>query len=165
VGAGRGARPHALLADDRGVHGELLGDPERGVGQLQVEPDQRVATGAHPGPRPGPAGGTGAAAEERVHDVAEPAEATERAAAVGRGGVRVATEVDDAPLVRVGEHLVRPSDLLEPFLRGGIRVDVRMQLAGQPAVGPLDLLAGRVRRDTQYPVVVRCHESPSPCAP
>jgi hypothetical protein len=42
---------------------------------------------------------------------------------------RVAAEVDDAPLLRVGQHLVGGADLGEPLLRPDVRVDVRVQLA------------------------------------
>src|SRR5262249_40972201 len=52
VGARRGAAPAALLADHRGVHGDVPGHPERRLGQLQVQPDQRVRAGPRPGPGP-----------------------------------------------------------------------------------------------------------------
>ena len=57
-------------------------------------------------------------------------------------------------LLRVGEHLVGVRDLLEPLLRLRVRVDVRVQLAGEPAVGPLDLVRRRVAAHAEDGVVV-----------
>ena len=56
-----------------------------------------------------------AAAEERLEHVAEPAETGgEPAAGVPRRALhRVAAEVDDAPLLRIAEHLVGDADLVE----------------------------------------------------
>ena len=64
----------------------------------------------------GPAGGR-PAAEEGLEDVAEPAETAEAVARRGRVLQRIAAEVDDAPLLRVAQHLVGGADLLEPRLR------------------------------------------------
>ena len=74
---------------------------------------------------------------------------------------RVAAEVDDLPLLRVGEHLVRRRDLLEPLLRRRVRVDVRVQVPRELAVGPLDLLARRVPAHPEHAVVVRRHDTPA----
>ena len=71
-------------------------------------------------------------------------------AAAGRE--RVAAEVVQLALLRVGEHLVGLGDLLEALLL--VRVHVRVQLAGQPPVGLLDLLGRRVPRDAEHGVVV-----------
>src|SRR5262249_7632526 len=54
-----------------------------------------------------------------------------------------------APGLRIGQHVVRLGDLLEPILGSGIFVDVGMVLAGQLAVGLLDLVLGRGPRHAQ----------------
>src|SRR6202012_2435131 len=71
VGAGRGALTGTGRADHRGVHGQLAGRPERALGQVQLDPDRRVAAGAGPAARAAGRRSPGAGAEERVHDVAE----------------------------------------------------------------------------------------------
>ncbi len=106
----------------------------------------------------GPAGGP-AAAEERVHDVAEAAEPrAERAAGLPPppGRQRVAAEVDDLALLGIGQHLVGARDLLEALLLR--RVDVGVQLARQPAIRPLDLLGGGVLGHAEDGVVVGAHK-------
>ena len=47
----------------------------------------------------------------------------------------------------------------EPLLSRRVGIDVRVQLAGQPPVGPLDLVGPGVGRDPEDPVVVPCHVS------
>src|SRR5690606_1845774 len=112
------------------------------------------------GPGTGPTAGSRGGAEERVHDVLE---ADERAAGAARAepgplrGVRVPTQVDDLPLLRIREDLVGGVDLLELLRRLRVRVDVRVVLAGQPAVGALDLLIRRVLRHAENSVVVPGH--------
>ena len=62
---------------------------------------------------------TGGGAEEGVHDVAEPAETGERVTRGARPGPvvhRVAAEVDDLALLRVGQHLVGGGHLTELVL-------------------------------------------------
>ena len=159
VGARRGAGAGAGRADHRGVDGEVPGGAERGLGQLQVQPDQRVRALPDPAAR----AARGGRAEEGVHDVAEAAEAgAERAAGrAAAGRQRVAAEVHDLPLLRVGQHLVRRRDLLEALLRRRVRVDVRVQLPGELAVGPLDLLARRVPAHPEHAVVIRRHDTPA----
>ena len=107
--------PEQVVHDDRGVDGDRRLDAERGLVQVELEPQDRVGAGPDARARPT----AGGAAEERVHDVLE---ADERAAAAGpataaAGRERVAAEVDDLPLLRVGQHLVGGVDLLEPLLR------------------------------------------------
>ena len=70
---------------------------------------------------------------------------------------RVAAEVDDAALLRVGQHLVGRAHLAEAFLRPRVGVHVGVQLTRQPAVGPLDLVGAGVWRDAQCPVVIPYH--------
>ena len=72
---------------------------------------------ARPHPADRAAGASVAAAEERLEHVAEPAETAEAVARRGRVLQRIAAEVDDAPLLRVAQHLVGDADLLEPRLR------------------------------------------------
>ena len=65
------------------------------------------------------------------------------------------------PLLRVAEDLVGLVDQLEAVGGLGVLVDVRVELARQPAIGGLDLLLGRGPSDTEGLVVVlvlgRCH--------
>src|SRR5271166_3599509 len=72
-----------------------------------------------------------------------------------------------APGLRIGQHVVRLGDFLEPVLGSGILVDVGMVLAGQLAVGLLDLVLGRGPRHAQNLVEVTAisprsarHQSP-----
>ena len=68
-----GAAPVAVAgrADHGGVDLEVAGDAERRLGELDVEPDQRVLPAAdRAAAAPAPAR-RGLAAEERVHDVGE----------------------------------------------------------------------------------------------
>ena len=134
-------------------------DAEDGLVEVEVDPDQRVLARAGAAARPAGAG----AAEEGVHDVAEAAEAgapAERAAAAAAAGVvRVAAQVDDPPLLRVGQHLVGAADLLELLLRPRVGVDVGVQVAGQLAVGALDVGVAGVPGQAQHAVVVGCHRS------
>src|SRR5581483_3597229 len=66
-------------------------------------------------------------------------------------------EVVDLTLLRVGQDLVGQPYLLEPLLGLRVRVDVRMQLAGETAVRLLDLLLGGVTPYPQDRVVVGRH--------
>ncbi len=62
-----------------------------------------------------------------------------------------------APL-RVGEHLVGLRRLLELLLGGGVvRVDVRMELPGEAAEGPLHLRVGGPTLEPEHLVVVARH--------
>ncbi len=74
LAAGRGAVAVAGGAQHGGVDLELAGDAERRLGQLDLDPDQRVLATAYPRSRTATPGGRRArstAAEERVHDVGE----------------------------------------------------------------------------------------------
>ena len=58
--------------------------------------------------------------------------------------------VVELPLVGVGEDVVREGDVLEPLLRLLVpRVQVGVVLAGELAVGLLDVVGARVPRDTE----------------
>src|SRR5690606_36007790 len=107
-----------------------------------------------------------ASAEEGVDDVLE---AHERATASARaphasatGSQRVTAKVDDLPFAVVGEDFVRGVDLLEPLLRLRIRVDVRVVLPGQLAIGPLDIVGGGVAWHAENAVVVLGHSAMCP---
>ena len=126
-----------------GVDLELAGDPERRLGELDLEPDQRVLAAPGARPRARASGPPGLAAEEGVHDVGE-REAGALAEATAHPAERVAAAVVRRPLLRVAKHLVGAPDLLEPRLRLRVGVDVRVQLAGELAVGLLDGLGVRV---------------------
>jgi hypothetical protein len=100
------------------------------------------------------------APEERVHDVGE-GEALALAEARRATAERVAAAVVRRPLLRVGEHLVGTRDLLEPLLGLGVRVDVRVQLAGEASIGLLDRGGVGVAGDSEQVVEVLAHCCPS----
>jgi len=152
MGAGRGALAGAGRADHRRVHDQFTGGPEGAFGQVEINPDGGVpaAAGAAAG-----APGSGAGPEEGVHDVAEREASAAEPARPGTGpGERVRTQVVHLPLLRVGQHLIRLGDFLEPLLGLRVRVDVRMEFPGQPAVGLLDIVRACVAADPKDPVVV-----------
>src|SRR4051812_12176326 len=156
VGARRGAGPGTDRAEDGGVDGEVLGDAEDRLVQLELDGDERVAAGA--GAAAGSAGGR--AAEEGVHDVAEPAEAgaAEPTGPAATARVeRVAAEVDDAALLGVAQRLVGAGDLLEALLGTRVGVDVGVQVAGHLAVGALDLGVTGIAGHAQHAEVVGRH--------
>ena len=66
----------------------------------------------------------------------------------------VAQLIVGGALLRVAEHFVGLTDLLEPGLSRGVFVDVRVELAGELAIGPLDLLLRRIPLQTENLVVV-----------
>jgi hypothetical protein len=68
-----------------------------------------------------------------------------------------AAEIDDAALLRVGQHLVGGADLLELGLRRLVGVDVGVVGARQLAIGALELGVGGVLIDAQQAVIVACH--------
>ena len=72
-------------------------------------------------------------------------------------GERVSAEVDDLPLLGVAQHFVGGGDLLELLLRRRVRVDVRVQLAGQLAIGLLQLASSARADDAEQAVVVGRH--------
>ncbi len=147
AGARGRAGPLAGLAQHGGVDLQLADAAEGRLGEVDVDPDQRIL--AAPVPRARPA--LRAAAEERVDDVAE-AEALEPVAAE-----RAAAPVVRAALVRVGEHVVGGADLLETVLGVLVGVDVGVQLAGEAAVGPLDVVRARLAGDAEDFVQVGGH--------
>src|SRR5215469_6485942 len=162
VGPGRGALTGTGRADHRGGHHQLPGRAERALGQVEIHPDGGVAAPAGAAARP-PRPRAGA--EERVHDVAErePRAEPARPAWPGRPrpGERVGPQVVHLALLRVGEHLVGLRDLLEPLLGLRVRVDVRVQLPGEPPVGLLDLVRARVAADPEDAVVVVHNQDPA----
>ena len=161
VGAGRGARALADLAEHGRVDDQLAGGAEGGLAQVELDADGRVAPS--PGPRAGSARAAGRA-EEGVHDVAEREARAEagRSLPRARAAEGVAAQVVHLTLVGVGQHLVGLRDLLEPLLGRGVRIDVGMEFAGKPAVGLLDLFLTGVTAHPEGGVVVAvCHLSTS----
>ncbi len=153
LGARRGAVAVAGRAQHRRVDLDLAGDTERGLGQLDLEPDQRVLAAAYSRARPAAlAGSAGLTAEEGVHDVGE--REAGALAEVGAAAERVAATVVRRPLLRVGQHLVGLRDDLEPLLGLRVRVDVRVQLPGEASVGLLDGVGVRIAGDTEQGVEV-----------
>ena len=158
----------ALGADDRGSSGLCAGAAALAArrvhldGNLRLHALERVLEGevddrldvgaAHPG-RLSPAAPAAPGAEDPAEDVAEIADvevaevevaASEARRAVGAEGVVLLA------LVGVGQEVVGRLDVLEPLLRGRVaRVPVRVVLAGELAVGLLDLVRGGVLGDTE----------------
>ena len=162
VGAGGRALAAAGTADHRGLQGQLPGAAEGSFGQVEIDPKQCV--GALSGPAARSAGLPRTAAEEGVHDIAEAAEPLRKGIA-GRAGTAlqgVAAQVDDLPLLRVRQDLVRCRHLLETLLRGGIGVDVGVQFAGQLAVGLFQGGVVSAPVDAEDAVVVGRHGSAPP---
>ena len=162
VVAGGGCVPGAVPAPVQTVHRTAVSTvmslvtPKTRLVELELDRDERVAAGAGAAARP--AGRR--AAEERVHDVAEPAEAgaAEAAGPAAAAGVeRVAAEVDDAALLRVGQRLVGAGDLLEALLGRRVGVDVGVQVAGHLPVGALDLAVTGIAGHAQHAEVVGRH--------
>lgn len=149
-----GALALAQVAQHRGVDRHLFGDAGRAFAEIQPHPKQRVRAGPDPPDRPAAAG---SAAEERLEHVAQATKATE--STCRRGGVlqRITAEVDDAALLRVGQHLVGGADLLELVLGLFVGVDVGMQLAGQFPIGALDLRIACAPAHPEQAVVIACH--------
>ena len=161
-GVAVGALALAHVAEDRGVHGDVLGDAGRALRQVEPHPQQRI--GSRPDPSDGPAG-TAAATEERLEHVAKTtetgaAETAAEAVACARALQRIATEVDDAALLRITENLVGRRDLLELSLRRLVGVDVGMQFARELAVRALDLRIARTLAHTEQTVIIACHAKP-----
>src|SRR5215469_6746014 len=158
VRAGRGPLAGTGRAHHGGVDDEFPCRAECAFGQVQVDPDGRIP------PAPRPAARTarrGPAAKEGVHEVAERETGRAEATPAGSGpGERVGPEVVHLALLRIGQHLVRLGDLLEPLLQRGVGVDVGVQLAGQTAIGLLDLVWASIPAHAQDAVVVVCHRHP-----
>ena len=156
-----GAVAAAGLAQHRRVVGDLDADPVRGLGEVDRGGDRDVAA-LHRARAALAAvaerGVEAAGPEERAEEVADRPEVLEvRRVAAGLQPV-VAVGVVGAPLVGVGEHLVGLGGLLELAL--GLRVvgvDVRVQLAGEPPEGLLDLGLVGAAIDAEDLVVVAGH--------
>jgi hypothetical protein len=136
---------------------------------LPVHPERRLAQGdldlhLGVGPAAGPACGgraeegttEAAVAEECLEDVLEaPERVPPGVAARSPAGHLVAVGVVGAPRLGVGEDLVGLRELLEALLGAGVMgVDVRVVVAGEPAVGLLDLRLRRPPGHAKYLVVV-----------
>src|SRR5690606_16850786 len=147
--AGAAARAAARAAHDGRVDLELALRAERRLGEVDVEPHERVL--AAPGARDRALLRL-AAAEERLEDVLEAEPAAHGAGAAARCA-RVDAEVVLLALLRVGQHLVRARDVLEAVARVLAR-DVRVQLAREPAVRLLDLVLASVTGHAEDLVVV-----------
>ena len=152
-----GTAAAADVAQDGGVDLQLTGDPEGRLGELDLEPHERVlaATGARTRSTALGAAGT-LAAEEGVHDVGErePSSLARTAATE-----RISAQVVHPALLGVGEDVVGGGDLLEPVLGRGVGVHVGVQLTGETAVRLLDLGRVSVPGHTEDLVGVLAHVS------
>ena len=104
---GAAPSPPQVVQQHGGVDLELAGDAEGGLGEVDLEADQRVLAAAYARTRTTAlATALSAAAEEGVHDVGE-GKPGALAETTGPGTAeRVAAAVVGRPLLRVGEHLV-----------------------------------------------------------
>ena len=137
-----------------GLHHYLPVYPERRLaqGDLDLHLDVGAATRSPRG-RWAEEGTTEATvAEESLEDVLEAAERVPAGVAAGSAaGHLVAVGVVCAAGLRVGEDLVGLRELLEALLGAGVVVvDVRVVVAGETAVGLLDL---RLRRPRDTPSI------------
>ena len=143
---------------------DLVLRTEDGLGEVELGDDLEVG----PAHRAGPSGAAPAegalAAEERVEDVADAAEAGEgitTARLPGAADAGVAEPVVASPLLRVAQDLPRLGDLLEVVLGVGVvGVGVGVQLPRLGPVGPLDVVLGGVARDAEELVEVGHEGSP-----
>ena len=108
--------------------------------ELKVDLEQRILASTSTGDRSSSAA-TPSCAEECLKNVAE----GEPCAIATHGR---ATGVIHPTLLRVGEHLVRLGDLLEP-LSSRLACNIGMVGAGQLAVGLLNLVGARIALDAK----------------
>jgi hypothetical protein len=157
-----GAIAAAVLTQRDGVEGDLdlrtvgrLGkrDPGRGGDVRALHRSSRPAATA-PAERRGKPAQTSATTEERLEDVIDRAESVHVGRATGGTQALVAVPVIGRAAVGVGEHLIRLGALLELGLCLRSRVDVGVQLAGQPTEGLLDVRVLSVAADAENLVVV-----------
>src|SRR5439155_11273496 len=148
------ARPAAIArgARDRGAQGDLSLRAEDGLLELDSERHLEVVAAGRPG---GAARAAAARAEDGVEQVAEVGAEARAGEGVARPRAcaprRLGPEhVVAPPPLRVAQRLVRDRHLFEALLRRGITAArVGVQLAGELAVGALDLVLGGVGRDVQ----------------
>ena len=161
LGARAGAGAAAVGAALRQAQRHRHRGAEHGLLELDVGDDLHVLAPRRAG-RAAPAGAAAAervlAAEERVEQVVQAAAGEDvvgpwppprRAADAG-----LAEAVVAGPLVGVGQHLVRPGDLLELLGGGRVGVGVGVQLARLLAVRPLQLLGRGGARHAEQVVEV-----------
>src|SRR5439155_16060999 len=159
------ARAGALAAGGLELDRNLGLDPAQRVVEREVDLYLQVA----PAPTPLLLLRPPAAAEEPAEDVAEVAEISEVEPLVGEAAgpgppVLGAEAIVLLPLLGVGEHVVGGLHLLEALLRSWVaRVCVRVVLAGELAVGLLDLVLTRALGHAEGLVEIlnRRHRSPA----
>ncbi len=134
-----------------------------GERQPDRDPDVLAPPLVRPGPPAPPKSDSKPPAEVAHEDVERFAEIDvvepEAAGAGAHAGLAVA--IVGRALLRVAQHLVRLGDLLEPGLRLGRRVAVRVVFHGQLPVGLLDLGLGSVPGNTQQHVEIAHSSNPS----
>ena len=148
--------PGAGAAQDGGVDRELLGGAEHASRRARA----RSGSARRARPACGCAGRASAAPPKNASMMSPrpPKPLVPKPPPPAAAGVeRVAAEVDDPALLRVGQRLVGAGDLLEALLGLRVGVDVGVQVAGQPPVGALDLVVARApgqrpaRRSSRLP--------------
>ncbi len=147
-GAGLAAGPLAGLAEHGRVDVDVAVDAEDDVAEVQRDPDECVLAALPP--RAGtsaalPAGG----AEERLEDVAEPAES-----AAGAAERLVAAHVVPRALVGVAQHVVGVGHELEALGCVVAGVHVGVKLPRETPIRLLDVVGGGIAGDAQDLVMV-----------
>ena len=158
--AARGrARAAAVLAGDSPANLELLGHAAGHLGQGELDAGFQIGPARLPAATAEATETAEAAAEDVAEDVAEGredvADVGEAAAEAAAARSLVAEAIVEAPLLRVGEHLIGLGGLLETRLGFLVaRVAVRMQIERELAVGSLQLGGVGVAAHAQDFVVV-----------
>ena len=142
----------ALASCDR-VEGDLDLGAASCFEQADLDRHAEVFAGGRAGAR-----GEGAAAEERLEQVADRAEAVEVGRESARGQALVSVAVIDRAPLGVGQDLVGLGRLLELLLgRGVVGVDIGVQFAREHAKSLLDLLLGGIAGDAEHLIGIARH--------
>ena len=163
LGGSAGAAAPAVVAALRQAQRHRDLGAEHGLLEREVGDDFHVlAAGRSARAAPPAAERARLAAEEGVEQVAQPAAEPGIRPAAGATDARVAEAVVTGTLIRVGQHLVGPRQLLEVLacLRI-VGVGVGVQLAGLLPVRPLDLVGRRRMWHAEDGVEVAGHRQPS----
>jgi hypothetical protein len=134
----------ATLTEHGGIYDKISLTTKAGLFQSYGHSDQSILSRS--GARPWTP--ITATAEEGIHDVAEAKTTCESFTESGT------THVVVLSLLWITQNLICSSDLFELLCDRRVRIDVRMHLTCELAIGLLDLICTRIAFDTQYLVKV-----------